>query len=38
MNAVGRVLGDQGVATFAASYDGLLETLAARAATLHEAS
>jgi hypothetical protein len=38
MNDVGGVLGDQGVATFAASYDGLLETLAAGAATRHEAA
>jgi hypothetical protein len=38
MNDVGRVLGDHGGTTFAASYGGLLETLAAGAARLHEAS
>jgi transaldolase len=38
MNDVGRVLEDRGIATFAARYEALLETLAAKASTVKEAS
>jgi transaldolase len=37
MNAIGRVLEDKGLAAFAASYDGLLQTVADRASSVNEA-